>query len=369
LFVCLGPGGELNDSADRISLTQELSIQHCIPVFLSAHDSELFYNGFCNTILWPLFHYLPLSMESADNHEKLFTAYKRANEEFARIIRNMVKEDDLVWIHDYHLMLLPSLLRSSHPALRLGFFFHTPFPSSELFRILPCRQALLSSILASNLIGFHTHDYSRHFQSSCTRMLGAQGTGDSMKLGGKQAQMGTFPIGIEPNKFIEALKSAKVNSFISDYLTQFSGRKVILGIDRLDYIKGIAHKLIAFERFLTQYPQWIGKCVLVQIAVPSRTDVPDYQKLRSLTHETVGRLNGKFGTVNSIAQPAIIHLDTSIPFEQMTALYHVSDAMLITSVRDGMNLCAYVRTLLSSSIYFNEITHFPLFVCLLYRSM
>ena len=288
--------------------------------------------------LWPLFHYIPLPIESLTSCDEQFSAYQKCNQLFAQAILANYQDGDVVWVHDYHLMLLPMYLRKAKPDMKIGFFLHTPFPSSEIYRVLPSRKELLYGVLCSNLIGFHTHDYGRHFQSACTRIIGANSSGDRVRYRGQVAQVETFPIGIDPLKFMETLKGNTTMSFQKELKVKFGGKKVILGIDRLDYIKGIAQKMYGLERFFEKHPEWIGKVVLVQIAVPSRTDVPEYQRLRASTHELVGRLNGKYGSLSSVP---VHYLDQSIPFDNMCALYRISNCMLITSVRDGMNLVAY----------------------------
>jgi len=282
-------------------------------------------------------------VEAITTADEQFEAYKLANEAFAEAVLACYEDGDIVWVHDYHLMLLPHLLRSKKPDMKIGFFFHTPFPSFEIYRMLPARHDLLQGVLAANLIGFHTHDYSRHFQKSCMRILGAKGEYEALVVkrpDGRSftARLGTFPIGIDPNKFLKTLEQANMASIVAEYKREFKGRKVLLGIDRLDYIKGIQHKLYAFEQLLAKYPALRSEVVFVQIAVPSRTDVVEYQKLKSTTHELVGRVNGIYG---GVGHAPIHYLDQSIPFDRMCALYRVADAMVITSVRDGMNLVAY----------------------------
>ena len=331
------PGGEVKGKEDRATVVEKLKDLGCVPVFLSTELCDLFYNGFCNDLLWPLFHYIPLPIDAIKAHDKQFQAYQKANAEFAKVVLDEYEDGDVVWVHDYHLMLLPSLLRQARPAMRIGFFFHTPFPSSEIYRVIPSRSELLYGVLSSNLLGFHTHDYSRHFQSAATRIIGAQCSNEQITLNGAVSQLGTFPIGIDPRRFVDALATDKVKGYLEEFRRQFEGKRVLLGIDRLDYIKGIAQKLHALELFFERNPAFVGEVVLVQIAIPSRTDVVEYQRLKTSMHELVGRINGRFGSVSSVP---IHYLDQSIPFDRMCALYRLADAMVITSIRDGMNLVA-----------------------------
>jgi len=224
------------------------------------------------------------------------------------------------------------------PGVKMGFFLHTPFPSSEIYRILPVRREILLGVLYCDLIGFHTYDYARHFLSSCTRILGLATMPNGVELEGRLAHVGTFPIGIEPSTFTENLQKQSVIDRVAQLERRFSGVKVIVGVDRLDYIKGVPQKLHALELFLSQHPEWIGKIVLVQLAVPSRQDVEEYQNLRSTVNELVGRINGRFGTVDFMP---IHFMHKSLNFDELCALYAVSDVCLVSSTRDGMNLVSY----------------------------
>jgi trehalose 6-phosphate synthase len=210
-----------------------------------------------------------------------------------------VQDGDLIWVHDYHLMLLPEMLREeigdNRKDVKIGFFLHTPFPSSETYRILPVREKLLRGVLQCDLIGFHTYDYARHFLSSCARILEVETSPNGVEYEGKHVTVAAFPIGLDPDKFIDVLKRPNVMSRINVLRSKFNGVKLIVGVDRLDYIKGVPQKLHALEVFLTEHPEWVGKVVMVQVAVPSREDVEEYQNLRAVVNELVGRINGKFG--------------------------------------------------------------------------
>ncbi|CAD6953462.1 unnamed protein product [Tilletia controversa] len=227
---------------------------------------------------------------------------------------------------------------STRGAIKLGFFLHTPFPSSEIYRILPVRREILLGILHCDLIGFHTYDYARHFLSSCTRILGLPTMRNGLEFEGRYVHVGTYPIGIQPELFEEGLRKKAVQERIRVLERRFEGVKIIVGVDRLDYIKGVPQKLYALEAFLQDHPEWVGKVVLVQVAVPSRQDVEEYQNLRSKVNEAVGAINGRFGTFESMP---IHFLHRSVNFDELCALYAVSDACLVTSTRDGMNLVSY----------------------------
>jgi len=336
------PGVFVEEGSERDALTRLLLRRGCLPIYLSRSEVDLYYNGYCNNVLWPLFHYVPLSFESKLSETKnmglQWRAYQDANDLFARVILTAYQPGDAVWCHDYHLMLLPSRLKDEHPSMKVGWFLHTPFPSSEIYRMLPVREELLVSVLAADLIGFHTYDYARHFVSACSRILGFEGTPEGVEDNGNFTRVAAFPIGIDPGRFTQALETERVQAHINELRQRFQGRKVMLGVDRLDMIKGIPQKLLGFEKFLSEHPEWRDRVLLVQIAVPTRTDVPEYQRLTSQVHEIVGRINGRFGTLGSVP---IQHLDCSLAFTELCALYAVTDVCLVTSLRDGMNLVSY----------------------------
>ena len=334
------PGWEV-PADEQEKVTRELNDKFkATPIFLSDEVAELHYNGFSNSILWPLFHYHPGEINFDEN---AWVAYNEANEKFADEIIKYVKDGDIVWVHDYHLMLLPELLRKQIEQrgikdVKLGFFLHTPFPSSEIYRVLPVRQEILRGVLSCDLIGFHTYDYARHFLSSVERVLGVATMPNGVEYRGRNVNVGAFPIGIDVDNFTEGLKKPEVVKRIEQLKSKFQDTKIIVGVDRLDYIKGVPQKLHALEVFLNEHPEWIGKVVLVQVAVPSRGDVEEYQELRATVNELVGRINGTFGTVEFVP---IHFMHKSIPFNELISLYAVSDVCLVSSTRDGMNLVSY----------------------------
>lgn len=335
-------GVNVPDEIGQKALTKALAEKRCIPVFLDEDIVHQYYNGYCNNILWPLFHYLGLPQEdrlaTTRSFQSQFAAYIKANQMFADVVNKHYKDGDVVWCHDYHLMFLPKCLKEYNSDMKVGWFLHTPFPSSEIHRTLPSRSDLLRAVLAADLVGFHTYDYARHFVSACTRILGFEGTPEGVEDQGRLTRVAAFPIGIDSERFIRALEIHPVQVHIKELQETFAGRKVMLGVDRLDMIKGIPQKLLAFEKFLEENSDWRGKVVLLQIAVPTRTDVPEYQRLTSQVHEIVGRINGRFGTLTAVP---IHHLDRSLDFPALCALYAVTDVALVTSLRDGMNLVSY----------------------------
>ncbi|SCU88234.1 LAMI_0D09296g1_1 [Lachancea mirantina] len=334
------PGLEIPDEDKPVVKRDLLEKFNAIPIFLTDEVADLHYNGFSNSILWPLFHYHPGEINFDEN---AWLAYNEANLSFAREIEENMKDNDVVWVHDYHLMLLPEMLRSTINAqklknVKLGWFLHTPFPSSEIYRILPVRQEILRGVLSCDLIGFHTYDYARHFLSSVQRVLDINTLPNGVEFEGRFVNVGAFPIGIDVDTFTDGLKQSEVLQRIQQLKNTFKNVKIIVGVDRLDYIKGVPQKLHAMEVFLNEHPEWIGKVVLVQVAVPSRGDVEEYQYLRSVVNELVGRINGQFGTVEFVP---IHFMHKSIPFQELISLYAVSDVCLVSSTRDGMNLVSY----------------------------
>jgi len=339
------PGVYVKEGPDRDKLTAKLDAKGFIPVWLDQDIVTDFYNGYCNNILWPLFHYVPMSIESwhslagTTSMEREWRAYKKANAMFAsHVIKHFDGEDSIVWVHDYHLMLLPGLLKDLNQRMKVGWFLHTPFPSSEIYRTLPWGDDLLGSVIAADLIGFHTYDYARHFTSASSRILGVEGTPEGIEYQGHMSRVITCPIGINVERFKEACASNAVKKEVEELMKRFSGRRVLLGVDRLDMIKGIPQKLLAYEKFLEERPEWRTKVLFVQVAVPTRTDVREYQKLRAMVHEMVGRINGAYGTVT---QMPIHFVNQSLNLIQLVALYIVTDVALITSLRDGMNLVSF----------------------------
>uniref|UniRef100_A0ACD5W4Y7 Uncharacterized protein n=1 Tax=Avena sativa TaxID=4498 RepID=A0ACD5W4Y7_AVESA len=336
------PGASVPDKQDQTIITDKLKAERCIPVFLDEEVVDQYYTGYCNNILWPLFHYMGLPQDykfkKAKDFKSQLEAYEKANQMFSNTVCSIYKEEDIVWCHDYHLMMLPMFLKKIHSNMKVGWFLHTPFPSSELYRALPNRRDLLKAVLESDLIGFHTYDYARHFVSACTSLLGLESYLEGVKFEGRIVKIEAFPIGIDCSKFKHALELPGVQEKIDEFRRLFAERKVMLGVDRFDMIKGLLQKVLAFEKFLEENMHMKEKVVLLQIAVPTRSEVPEYQKLASQVHELVARVNGRFGTLKTTP---IHHLDQSLDFDTLCALYAVTDVALVTSLRDGMNLVSY----------------------------
>jgi len=312
------------------------------PVFLSETAMDKFYHGFCNRTIWPLFHYFP---SYAVYDEDYWNSYKQVNEEFCKEILKILEPGDVVWIHDYHLMLLPKMLRDRVPETAIGFFLHIPFPSYEVFRLLPSRwrKAILEGMLGADLIGFHTHDYTQYFAKCVSRITGHEHNMNRINVGDHLARANTFPMGIDFDKFNSAADSPEVSGKIEEIRSTLRGRKIVLSVDRLDYTKGIVNRLRGYEAFLERSPGWHGKVTLIAVVVPSRVKMEHYQQMKRQIDELVGKINGKFGSVD---WTPILYSYRYIPFEHLIALYRTSDIALVTPLRDGMNLIAkeYIAT-------------------------
>jgi trehalose 6-phosphate synthase/phosphatase len=310
------------------------------PVFLSRRNVELYYSEFCNKTLWPLLHSFT---QYATYDRNSWEAYKKVNEIFASSVLEIVEPEDVVWVHDYHLMLLPSLIRKTRPELAIGFFLHTPFPGLDVFRLLPWREEILQALLKADLVGFQTYHYVQNFLMTVRRLLGFNHTLGKIIVGNHLAKIDSFPIGIDYQKFADAETKPKVQSSIRNLSSKLGKTRKILSIDRLDYTKGVLHRLKGFELFLSSYPEYKEKVTLMLVAVPSRTKVERYQSLKSKVDELIGKINGEHGTIGWTPIQYIYH---SLPFHYLLALYRISDVAMITPLADGMNLIAkeYIAT-------------------------
>lgn len=336
-YVWIGwPGTTIKGQKKEHLRSTLLSEFKAYPVYLSEKAMEKFYHGFCNRTIWPLFHYFP---SYAVYDEDYWANYKQVNEEFCKEILKILEPGDLVWIHDYHLMLLPRMLRDKAPKACIGFFLHIPFPSYEVFRLLPSRwrKEILEGMLGCDLIGFHTHDYTQYFVKCVARIAGHDQNLGWINASDHLARADTFPMGIDFDKFQSATESPEVSREIEEIKRNLPNCKIVLSIDRLDYTKGIVNRLRGYEAFLERSPEWQGKVTLIAVVVPSRVRVEHYQQMKRQIDELVGKINGKFGRVN---WTPILYGYRYVPFEQLIALYKASDIALVTPLRDGMNLIA-----------------------------
>jgi trehalose 6-phosphate synthase/phosphatase len=306
------------------------------PLFIDTAIYKEYYNGFSNSVLWPLFHYFP---SIVDYQMHYFDAYVKVNKLFADKILPLLRPDDIIWIHDYQLMLLPELLRKQRPDTTIGFFLHIPFPSYELFRLLPAqwKDCLLKGMLGSDLVGFHTHDYAQHFLQSVKILLGVDSYFHAMQYQDRLIKADLFPIGIDFKKFYASAKDTESIEYFKSIKSNFEGKKIIFSVDRLDYTKGLMDRLNAFDYFLEHYREWIEKVVFILNVVPSRDEIPTYNDRKRNIEEKIGTINGKY---SSISWQPVIYRYNHLPFNELTALYRATDVALITPLRDGMNLVA-----------------------------
>lgn len=330
-------------SFSKEDIAAEMLNRKCIPVFLSQAEVDLYYYGYSNNTIWPLFHYFT---QYSEFHKDQWEMYKRVNQKFANELIKHIKPGDKIWVHDYHLLLLPALIRKHKPHIQIGFFLHIPFPSFEVFRNLPWRNEILEGMLGADLIGFHVYDYERHFISSVRRLLGYEIHFNEINLVDRVVKIDAFPMGIDYEKFQNAAISvlhksikdkSKFRQELEKHLLVSPEIKLILSLDRLDYTKGIANRLHAFKYFLKKYPNFREKVTLVMLSVPSRSAVEQYRLMKSEVDELVGRINGEYATIN---WTPIWYFYRALPFENLVDLYTSCDIALLTPIRDGMNLVA-----------------------------
>jgi trehalose 6-phosphate synthase/phosphatase len=336
--VWVGWPGDASERADsrRAEELRRWRDQHgYVAVDLPGEVALRFYEGFANQSLWPLFHQFPtrLQFDSAG-----WDAYVQANQRFKDAVLAQLAPGDVVWIHDYHLMLLPQMLREAAPAAAIGFFLHIPFPNSEMFRILPRRAEVLRGLLGADLLAFQTFSDLQHFRSSLLRVLGFDSRMDRVVSAGRVTRLEALPIGIAPEDFSSLLRDdPETIAALGRYRERFHGRKVLLAVDRLDYTKGLPQRLRAYRRLLERAPRLRGKVVLVQVAVPSRENIAEYNNLRRAVNGLVGEINGDFGTPD---WTPVSYVHRGIPRSELVALYALADVGWVTPLRDGMNLVA-----------------------------
>ena len=326
------PGASFKDKTLKAEITEGLRKENMKPVFLTDGEVEDFYLGFSNQTLWPAFHYF---VQYIQYNESRWKCYKKVNQKFADVISESIEPGDTVWLHDYQLLLVAEMLRKKHPDITLGFFQHIPFPSYEVFRMLPWRKELLKGMLGADYIAFHTYDDMRHFLSSVHRLVGYSYSGNEIQMEDRLVVADSLPMGIDYKKFAENVTSEATEKRAERYTKDLGKQKIILSMDRLDYSKGIPHRLKAFDHFLENIKEYRGKVSLLLIVVPSRDKVPHYQELKENVDELVGKINSKYGR---ISWRPIHYFYRSYPFDALSAFYRMSDIAMITPMRDGMNL-------------------------------
>jgi trehalose 6-phosphate synthase/phosphatase len=328
------PGVDVEDAAERDEIRTDLAKRSLAPVFLTEREIDLYYEGFSNKSIWPHFHYFT---EYTNYNDEMWEAYQEVNYKFFQETEKHIREDDMVWVHDYQLMLLPALIREKFPKVSIGFFLHIPFPSYEVFRILPWREEILNGILGSDQIGFHTFGYMRHFLSAAYRIAGYEQKYGRLYIGDREVNVDVFPMGINYNKYAYPDVDAQSDQSSGEIRRLHASRKIILSVDRLDYTKGIPNRVRAFRQFIQNHPEYIGKVNLIMIVVPSRANVDQYQSLKQEVDVLVSQINSEYGTFDWMP---VHYYYRSLNFAALTTLYKEADIALITPLRDGMNLVA-----------------------------
>jgi len=323
------------DPKDEAEVQEALAKSNYIPVFMPEGLVRRYYDGFSNNTIWPLLHSFPGSAHYSDED---WDAYKKVNMMFCDVLVKLFQPGDHIWVHDYHLMLLPKMIRLRSPEAAVGFFLHIPFPHYDIFRLLPWSREIVDGLLYSNLIGMHTYDYTQNFLSTVRRLLGYDNQLGLVFTQDRVVQVDVFPIGIDYKKFATAVETVpKVQEEIEKIRKRVGDRRIIFSVSRLDYTKGIPESLKGYEMFLKNYSEWKGKLVYVLVVVPSRQTVSKYASLKKEIDETVGRINSQLGTLEWVP---IVYLYQSLNFEELVALYYCADVALIVPLRDGMNLVA-----------------------------
>lgn len=331
-----------NPKARRPFTHDDINIR---PVYLTKTEYESFYSGFCNGTLWPLYHDC---IREPRFHRRWWRAYEQVNQRFAQAAIETARDGDLIWVQDYQLQLVPALVRKALPRSRIGFFLHIPFPPEELFAKMPWRRQILEGLLAADVVGFQTKLGAQNFSRAARQFTPARGSDAHLEYHGRPAQARAFPISIDQQRFRDAAASPGVQLLAEHIRERLGDRRIVLGVDRLDYTKGVDLRLRAFEETLARGNISVDDTVFVQIAVPTREAVEEYENLRRVVDEHVGRINGSFAEIGKVA---VHYLYSSVPFEELLAYYRAADVMMITPYRDGMNLVAkeFVATRLDNS--------------------
>lgn len=319
---------------DRYRLSEALAERSCFPLYLNAVDKKRYYEGFSNTTLWPLFHGFS---QSTHFEEIYWESYKSINERFRDAVLAIAQPNDIFWIQDYHLMLLPALLREAIPDATIGFFLHIPFPNYEGFRMLPWRKKIINGILGADVIGFHIYDYVHHFLSSCRSITGLGNNNGTIVVDDRLVQVDAFPLGIDYDRYRLAAQKPETRHGVKLLRNEKrrSTCKIILSVERLDYSKGVPNNLQTYDAFFERYPEWIGKVVLILVTAPSRENVASYNTLKKQIDALVGKINGKYSTMH---WSPIDYYYRSLSFDKIVGFYAASDIMLVMPLRDGMNL-------------------------------
>jgi trehalose 6-phosphate synthase/phosphatase len=322
----------------------------CLPVYLPTDLHHRFYHGFCKHYLWPLLHYLlpltPSSLGGLPFDRSLYHSFLSANRAFAdRLTEVLSPDDDLVWIHDYHLLTLPTFLRKRFPRAKVGFFLHSPFPSSEIFRTIPVREDLVRALLNADLVGFHTFDYARHFLSACSRLLGLDYQSKRGYIGieyyGRTVTVKILPVGIDMGQLRSVVSASETADVARRVAEAYKGQRLMVGVDDVDLFKGIGLKFLAMEQLLVEYPELCGCAVLVQIANPARSEGRDVQGVLDEARAISARVNERFG---SPGYTPLVLIDGPVSTPEKAAYYAAAECCVVSAVRDGLNRIPYIYT-------------------------
>ncbi|KAH6895967.1 family 20 glycosyltransferase [Thelonectria olida] len=330
------PTDALDGTQQKQDIEDTLATEHnMLTVFCSDKDFDGHYAHFCKNILWPVFHYqIPDNPKSKAYEDHSWKYYVNVNQAFAdRIVQNW-KRGDVIWIHDYHLLLVPGMVRKKLPHAKIGFFLHVAFPSSEVFRCLAVRKELLEGMLGANLIGFQIHEYTRHFLQTCSRLLNAEATPDGLQLEDRFVDCIHLPIGIDPVSLKNHLADEEVAKWLQIMQERYKGKKLIVARDKLDHVRGVRQKLLSYELFLNKNPQWRENTVLIQVALSSS----EKSDLDATVSDIVTRVNSSWA---NLAYQPVVYLKQDIDYAQYLALLTIADALMITSQREGMNLTSH----------------------------
>ena len=330
-----GSSKEEDPESRRRVLAEWAQKDGCFAVELPEDVATGFYEGYANQTLWPVFHNFPSQLKF---EPKTWEAYVEANRLFSEAVVERYKPNDLIWVHDYHLILLPQMLRERLPDAAIGFFLHIPFPSSEIFPVLPRREELLEGLLGADLLVFQTHGHLQQFRAALLRVLGMESKIEQVAVGSRPVRLEALPISIAPEEYTNLLNSEKTTAEqYAEWVARYSGRKVLLAVDRLDYTKGVLERLRAYAHLLRSSPELREKVILIQIAVPTREGIDAYQDLRTEVNRLVGEINGKLGTPE---WTPLVYINRSIERTELVGLYKLADVCWVGSLRDGMNLVA-----------------------------
>lgn len=330
------PTDALEDTQQKQDIEDRLATEYdCLTVFCKDSDFDGHYTHYCKQILWPVFHYqIPDNPKSKAYEDHSWVYYVKVNQAFAdKIVKNW-KRGDIIWVHDYHLLLVPSMVRAKLPDAKIGFFLHVAFPSSEVFRCLAVRKELLEGMLGANLVGFQIHEYARHFLQTCSRLLCVEATNDGVQLEDRFVDAISLAIGIDPVALNMSRTDPDVAEWLQTMQDRYRGKKLIVARDKLDHVRGVRQKLLSYELFLNKYPEWRDNVVMIQVA----TSTTEQAELDATVSDIVTRVNSSWA---NLAYQPLVYLKQDISYPQYIALLTVADALMIASQREGMNLTSH----------------------------